>query len=81
MLYYFEPSSAKGFRGRSRCTIVTTLDSDIKKTASKLQTFQLSRLRNLEDLQHVRQLAQDRDNWRTIINDIYLVAEAEKSLL
>ena len=48
---------------------------------SKLQTFQLSRLRNFQDLQHVRRLAQDRDNWRTIINDIYLVAKAEKSLL
>ena len=80
MLYYFEPSIAKSFRGRPRCTIVTTLDNDIKKTSTKLDTFPLQQLKNIEDLRHLGTIAQDRKIWRKVTNDIYLVAKAEKPL-
>ena len=78
MFYYFEPTNEKGFRGRPRCTIVTTLDNDIKRTANKKESFQLSKLTSLEDLKYARTLAQDRQLWRKIINEICEVAEAEK---
>ena len=80
MLYYFERSNKKHFRGHPRCTIVTTLDEDIKRTAAKVNTFPLRQLKNIDDLNFIGTIAQDRIAWRTIINDIYCVAKAEKSM-
>ena len=56
MLFYFENTSAKGFRGHPRTTIVTTLNSDIKRTKEKEPLFPVRKLATSEDLAHVRQL-------------------------
>ena len=36
-------------------------------------------LKSLSDLQKLKELAQDRDAWKKFVNDIYKVAEDEKS--
>ena len=35
--------------------------------------------KSLSDLQQLKELAQDRDTWKKFVNDIYKVAEDEKS--
>ena len=79
MDFYFEKTDAKGFRGRPRTTIVTTINNDIKRNIDKIPSFQVKALRKLEDLQYIRELAQDRSVWRGIIRNIYEVIEDEKS--
>ena len=73
MDFYFEKTDAKGFRGRPRTTIVTTINNETKRTIDKIPSFQVRVLRKLEDLQYVRELAQDRSVWRGIIRNIYEV--------
>ena len=80
MLYYFQRSNNKCFRGRPRCTIVTTLNDDIKRTAAKVSTFPLRQLKNIDDLKFIGTIAQDRTAWRTIVKNIYDVAKAKKSM-
>ena len=60
MSYYFETSNAKGFRGRSRTTIVTTWNNDIKRTKVQVPLFPVRTLKSSEDLEHVRHLVQER---------------------
>jgi len=81
MLFYFERSDKKNFRGRPRCTIATTLDNDIKKTAAKIDTFPLTQLKSIEDLLFISTIAQDRVRWRRIIKDIMVVAKANKPIV
>ena len=80
MLFYFEPTEAAGFRGRPRITIVTTLDSDIRRTRAETETFPFSELKSMNDLYLIRKVAMDRKKWKDIVEDIYRVAEAIKSL-
>ena len=70
MKFYFKETDAKSYRGRPRTTIVTTLNNDIKRTVRKIQTFPVRVLNKVEDLVHVRQLAQDRNVWRYIVRDV-----------
>ena len=70
MLYYFQPTAAKGFRGRPRCTIATTLDADIKRAYLKNNSFVIRQLRNINDFYLLVNIAQDRQMWRGIVNDI-----------
>ena len=51
----------------------------LKRTIDKIPSFQVRVLRKLEDLQYVRELAQDRSVWRGILRNIYEVTEDEKS--
>ena len=71
MAFYFEDTDSKGFRGRPRTTIVTTLNNDIKRTKNKEPLFPVRTLETLEDLAHVRQLAHDRVGWRNIVKYVY----------
>ena len=81
MLFYFEPSNNKSFRGRPRCTIATTLDNDIKKTAAKINTFPFKHLKNVDDLLTICTVAQDRKRWKNVVKDIISVAKAEKPIV
>ena len=79
MLSYFEPNSFNRFRGRPRCTIVTTLNKDIKNTLNTKHNFPITQIKSRENLQYVCQLAYDRKLWKDIIENICGVAEAEKT--
>ena len=78
-LYYFENNYAQQYRGRPRTTVVTTLNNDIQRTRNKLPNPPVITLKSLSDLQKLKELAQDRDAWKKFVNDIYKVAEDEKS--
>ena len=47
MVFYFEKTDAKGFRGRPRTTIATTINNDIKRTADKIVEFPVRVLTSL----------------------------------
>lgn len=93
MDFYFAPVSAKCFPGK-RCTIVTTLQADIKRTQEfiaklnevklnknnncKLQKFQIEKLSNHSDLKKLRVIASDRVTWRRITKSVVDAAEANR---
>ena len=81
MRYYFERSKEKGFRGRERTTIVTTINRDIRLTSSVNTVFQLRELKSLDDLEYARQVAQDRIMWRHIVRCVSKVAEVKYHLM
>ena len=78
MSYCFENSNAKGFRGRPRTTIVTTLNNDIKRSKVQVPLFSVRTLKSSENLERVRHLAQDRVEWRNMVSVVHSVAEDEK---
>ena len=76
MKYYFEKSKEKGFRGRQRTTIVTTINRDIILTSSINAAVQLRELKDITYLEYViRQVAQDRIMWRHIVRCVSKVAK------
>ena len=93
MDFYFAPVSAKCFPGK-RCTIVTTLQADIKRTQEfiaklnevklnknnncKLQKFQIEKLSNHSDLKKLRAIASDRVTWRRITKSVVDAGEANR---
>ena len=79
MVFYFEKTDAKGFRGRPRTTIDTTINNDIKRTADKIASFPVRVLRSSEGLKHIHELAQDRNVWSGIVKNVHKVSEDEKS--
>lgn len=76
MKFYFERSE-KGFRGRPRESIVTTLNKDITRARSMKRDFPIRALKKKEDFEHIKSQAQDRKNWRKISETICKAAEAE----
>ena len=80
MDFFFEPTDHKKFRGRPRTTLVTTLQSDIKKTLEKNPSFPIKCLKNAEDLDCARRIAVDRHLWRNVVSCVYRIAEDEKIL-
>ena len=80
MDFYFELTNDKKFRGRPRTTLVTTLQSDIKKTLEKIPSFPIKCLKNADDLECVRTIATNRLLWRDVISKVYRIAEDEKLL-
>ena len=78
MQYYFEPTNAGGFRGRSRTTLVTTLGSDLHAAAQLDPTsVPVRQLKTLADLITLKTAAQERDSWRNMTTTIVKVVEAE----
>ena len=81
MNYYFENSNSKKFRGRRTTTLPNSLWNDIKtlknyiNMGSKCKFIQLN---TIDDLRHLRSLAEDRERWSTLVKDIYDAAKAEK---
>ena len=79
MVFYFEKTDAKGFRGRPRTTIAAAINNDIKRTPDKIAEFPVRVLTSLENLKLIRELAWDRNVWSGIVKNIHKVAEDEKS--
>ena len=76
MKFYFERSE-KGFRGRPRESIVTTLNKDITRARSMNREFEIQSLKTKEDFKYIRSKAQDRKDWRRISEIVCKAAEAE----
>ena len=55
---YITPTATAGWQGRPRTTLPTTLDNDLQGVGK--------RLRNKQDLQHLRTFASDRNQWRIL---------------
>jgi sorting nexin-29 len=81
MIWYFENRGLKTFRGRPRTTIVTTITDDIKQLTENNPVFcrnlGLGCLRTSDDLCIYRQIAQNRQRWKTVVNSIRITAKAE----
>ncbi len=73
MISYFKEQSKKR-RGRPRTTIVTTLRRDLKRETSHLG------LNTSEDLEKLRDTAQNRDLWKSLTSALYRAAQAERSM-
>eukprot|EP00794_Sanderia_malayensis_P009538 gene9538-10525_t len=69
--------SEKGFRGRLRESIVTTLNKDITRSRSINRDFEMRSLKTKEDFELIRSKAQDRNDWRRISEVVCKAAEAE----
>ena len=68
---YFEDLGQKGFRGRRRMSLPVRLNRDLKQETISLETS--------EDLQHLRDRAQNREEWRTLTSRVLEAGEAEES--
>ena len=86
MEYYFlKMKSDKNFRGKERTTLPTTLARDL----NRLQKQEMGdhtycrqlKLRNNQDLEELRELAQNRDNWIQLTQKILKAAEAEVAIV
>ena len=72
MEYYFtEEKSYKKFKGRQRMTLPAVLNNDIKELNSKHPgEIELVKFETIEDLQIARNIAQDRSQWKKLINKV-----------
>ena len=66
---YIKPTTTVGCQGRPRTTLPTTLDNDLQGVGK--------RLRNKQDLQHLRIFASDRNQWRILSQEIMKAAQAK----
>ena len=81
MNYYFENSSSKKFRGRPTTTLPNSLRNDIKTLKNYINMgnkYKFIQLNTIDDLRHLRSLAEDGERWSTLVKDIYDAAKAEK---
>ena len=75
MIRYFKPEARKR-KGRPKTSIVSTLKQDLKKLS---ETKWANKLNSLSDLEHLRQVAQNRKQWKQIISTLYRSSQAEAS--
>ena len=66
---YITPTATAGWQGRPRTALPTTLDNDLQGVEK--------RLRNKQDLQHLRTFATDRNQWRILSQEIMKAAQAK----
>ena len=66
---YIAPTATAGWQGRPRTTLPTTIDNDLQGVGK--------RLRNKQDLQHLRTFASDRNPWRNLSQEIMKAAHAK----
>ena len=78
MEFYFEPSLKNTFKGRSRTTIVTTINRDIERTKFKYPTLTIRKLKMKSELDEYRLISSNRNLWRKLLEVILSAAEAEK---
>ena len=82
MYFYFEPceKSVQKFRGRPRTTIVSTLNDDIKRLRNDEEIFMntLKQLESTDDLNFFRRIAENRKNWKKLVDKLYEAAKAER---
>ena len=73
--FYFESTTNKLLRGRSRTTIATTLQNALKKTLEENPTFSNKSLKKQNDLERIRDLSENRKLWKTLTENICKDAE------
>ena len=84
MKFYFKDHS-KGFRGRPRTTLPVVLSKDLQKfqdhikSIRKYRQYRGLRLETLQDLESIRLRAQNRDEWKKLIEIIRKAGEATRS--
>ncbi|GFS02273.1 zinc finger protein 408 [Elysia marginata] len=76
MTKYFKTEGSKQ-RGRPKTSIVTTLRRDLK---SHNNDHWPTRLHSITDLDHLRNIAQNRSDWKHLTTAIYRSAQAETSI-
>ena len=84
MLYYFDFTAKRRFKGHPKTTLVTTLDQDINRAKSNLKKCNFirqhsSNFLSIQDIEMFRTVAENREEWKKLTNIIYFAAEAEKS--
>ena len=81
MYNYFTITDSTKFRGRRRETLPQTLHNDIQRATSSddnfYTKFKVNSLRKLSDLEQLKVLAMNRNEWKKISKVIYKTAEAE----
>ena len=82
MDFYFEPTSAKGFRGRPQVTLPTTIDNDLQRITNvqrqnATQIFALRKFNCRRELTIARSIAQERGVWQAFTNLILEAVQAE----
>ncbi|GFS17474.1 hypothetical protein ElyMa_003239700 [Elysia marginata] len=75
MTKYFKTEGSKQ-RGRPKTSIVTTLRRDLKSHNDHRPT----RLHSIKDLELLRDIAQNRSDWKHLTTAIYRSAQAEMSV-
>ena len=76
MKFFFTESKAGRFKGRPRMNLPYKLNEDLQK-----YTTSGMKLKTSEDLEKLKELAQDRKKWKELTNGIYRTAKAEKNLI
>ena len=86
MKFYFE-NNKKGFRGKPRTTLPETIKQDIEKFYNNTEPqhrdhnyTKKTKLNNIEDLEELRKIAEDRKEWKKMINGITNTREASTSV-
>ena len=85
MRYYFQNSKSPNFRGHARTTLPITLTADLermhKHTVYGEHSYtKRTKLSTMEDLHEMREIAQDRKEWRVLTKNILRAAQAESSV-
>ena len=75
MIRYFNPGAGK-CKGIPNTLIISTLRQDLKKLS---ETKWACKLNSLSDLEHLRQVAQNRKHWKQLISTLYRTSQAEAS--
>lgn len=83
MQFYFNKSPTdKNFRGRERTTLPTTLARDLDRMFVGDHTYcKHLKLRNAQDLEDLRNEAQDRNKWILLTKRILKAAQAEVAVV
>ncbi|GFS07684.1 hypothetical protein ElyMa_004738900 [Elysia marginata] len=76
MTKYFKKEGSKQ-RGRPKTSIVTTLRRDLK---SHNNDHWPTRLQSINDLDHLRDIAQNRSDWKPLTTAVYRSVQAETSV-
>ena len=83
MVHFSNQDGLKTFRGRTRITLVTTINEDIKLFEPTNQEaaaiFEIATLEILENLFHLARIAAERKCWKNITNAIHFAAQATQS--
>ena len=83
-LYFDSDSNRGGFKGKRRTTLPIKLQEDLQKTQT-VTTAQMDHnnktitFNNRSDLENMKKIAQERDDWKTLTYRIRRADEAEPS--
>ena len=76
MQYYFS-GRAKKNKGKEPTSIATVLNDDLLTLFNQEEDEEMRKLKNIADLEYLREKAQDRTNWRDFVNKIVKAIRAK----